>query len=110
MAANPKVNASVEQANVSTGWDEAKAEEMAELLTPVPVPNKIPADIEGPKPDISSISTISTQQAWKRLLNDIGQRTKLLARERPQLFIAGAGVIGLALGIWWRAKGRKYYA
>ncbi len=107
MAANPKVNASVEQANVSTGWDEAKAEEMAELLTPVPVPNKIPAHIEGPKPDISFIST---QQAWKRFLNDIVQRTKLLARERPQLFIAGAGVVGLALGIWWRAKGRKYYA
>ena len=107
MAANPKVNASVEQANVSTGWDEAKAEEMAELLAPVPIPDKIPTEKKNQKP---SISFMSMKETWKKFLERAVQRTKFLASERPEIFIAGAGAIGFALGIWWRAKGRKHYA
>jgi hypothetical protein len=115
MAASSKVNASVEQANVSSGWDEARAE--VSTSAPVEMKKKSPSNVHVPQLGATSFQT-SLQFMERRVRNylaqgkdecqkmakTVGRQMRWLKEEHPGSIVVAAAVAGFGCGLLLRTK------
>lgn len=115
MAASSKVNASVEQANVSSGWDEAHGE----IYTPpamLEMKRKSPTTFH--PPDFGAMNLQAMERRVRDYLvwvkNEGQQRAKSIARqmrwlkkEHPGYIVTAAAVAGFVGGLLLRTRQSK---
>ena len=125
MAASSKVNASVEQANVSSGWDEARSD-ASHPPAVLEIKKKHPTSIPAPDAGATAPQTIDSQtdlhrgsqtiehrvrgylargkNECQKLAKTVGARMQWLKQEHPGYIVAAAAVAGFACGIVIRAR------
>jgi len=123
MAASSKVNASVEQANVSSGWDEARSD-ASHAPAVLEIKKKPPTSI--PAPGATAPQAINSQadlhrdsqtiernvrsylargkNKYQKLAKTVGARMQWLKQEHPGYIVAAAAVTGFACGIVMRVR------
>lgn len=116
MAANSNVNASVEQANVSSGWDEARSDASTSAKT-LEIKKKSPSRF--PSPDIGARNLKANFLDVKRRVRSylardknecqraakiIGREAHWLKYEHPGYVVGAAAVAGFACGLLLRTR------
>jgi hypothetical protein len=98
MAASSRVNASVEQTNISSGWDEAKSAQ------PVPVPELLrEPDFRRLERQLRAYLRGAADFAFD-LAAEVNSRTRSLRDEHPGYLVVAAGLLGLACGFVIRRR------
>jgi ElaB/YqjD/DUF883 family membrane-anchored ribosome-binding protein len=122
MAATSKVNASVEQANVSSGWDEARSD-VSHPPAVLEIKKKPPTNIPAPDFGAEAIDLQSDLQTdlhtlehrvrgylarskneCQRLAKTVSRRMQWLKQEHPGYIVATAAAAGFACGLLLRTR------
>lgn len=119
MAANSNVNASVEQANVSSGWDEARSDASTSPVTLLEMKKK---SVDFPAPESSGRDLHANFHDMKRRVRSylargknecqraakiIGREARWLKYEHPGYVVGAAAVAGFACGLLLRTRQSK---
>ncbi|HEY1799877.1 MAG TPA: hypothetical protein VGG46_02990 [Terriglobales bacterium] len=119
MAASSKVNASVEQSNISSGWDEAHGEISAPPAT-LEMKKKSPTTF--PPPDSGATNFQTNFQTIERRVRDylvwakyegkkkaksMGRQMRWLKEEHPGYIVTAAAVAGFVGGLLLRTRRSK---
>jgi hypothetical protein len=116
MAASSKVNASVEQANVSSGWDEARSATSAPS-TALKIAEKSPSGITPPELGVGNFQAdfydmkrrVRTYLArgenkCRKAAGVLWRKARLLKYEHPGYLIGAAAAAGVACGLLLRTR------
>ena len=126
MAASSKVNASVEQANVSSGWDEARSDASTPPVTleMKRTSPKVYAPEFGATNSQASLQIKNTncqtigrrvlgylaqgKRESQRMAQTVGRKMRWLKEEHPGYIVSAAAVAGFAGGLLLRARRRRF--